>query len=191
MFIMKRIFLLPFLMVICLLMSACQTVSPNMLGISSQQWNSYSENEKKNIVNGYKQAQHVKNNAKAKQSRADNSSLRVSIKGGKAMMPPFVEREEYQPVSFVIKAGGCQQGIPVLSLSTPPKQNRLTACYVDGILYVDSSPYDPEMALGSLELPNLPLWKRGFTYPDVSSKGRLKFSHVSITVNLIDANEAN
>jgi hypothetical protein len=190
MFMIKRMSHLAFLIVSCLLMSACQMVSPNMLGISSQQWNNYSEKEKKNIVNGYKQAQHVKNNAKATQSRADNSSLTVSIQGGKAMMPPFVEREDYKPVSFMIKAGGCQQGIPVSSVTTPVKQNRLTACYVDGILYIDSSPYDPEMALGSLELPNLPLWKRGFTYPDVSSKGRLKFSHVSITVKLIDANES-
>lgn len=166
-------------------LTACQMVKPNTLGISNAQWQTYSEPEKKKIIDGYHQAQKVKKNKKSNHCASDKSVLQVSIEGGKVIMPPYTQSKSYQPVNFSIKSGDCNMKVNIQQVGNPKQKVPLEVCYRNSILYLDPSSYDPELALGSLQFAYLPLWKRGFVYPDVNSKGLVKFQHANISIKTL------
>ncbi len=164
-------------LVLTLLTAACATVSPSKLGISQSQWDQYSDTERQQILQGYQQAQRQKVSSSAK----SDSVLQVNIQEGKVTSPPFTDLYVYQPLSFSIQMGDCHKRIPV-SLTDSRKKAALEACYINDTLYLDPSVYEPAKAIGSLQFPYMPMWKRGFTYPDLSSSGRLKLTHANVTV---------
>lgn len=163
-------------LVLILLTAACATVSPNKLGISQSQWDQYSDSQRQQIIEGYQQAQRQK----VSSSQRSGSVLQVTVQGGEVTSPPFTDFYAYQPISFSIQSGQCHQKIPVV-----PDQGKKTAlevCYINDTLYLDPSAYEPAKAIGALQFPYMPVWKRSFTYPDLSSTGRLKLTHVNVTV---------
>lgn len=177
----KIIFKLIFLLSLLVILTGCTSVNPSTLGISESQWQSYSKQERKTITEGYRQAQKKKKKESSKNA-SDKSVLEVSIADGTAMMPPYTQRKAYQPVQFQIQAGICNLKVNVYEADDPQQKVVLNACYQNGILYLDPSLYDPNMALGSIQFQYMPLWKRGFTYPDVNSKGLVKFRHANVSV---------
>ncbi len=165
------------------------TTNPTTLGISEKQWESYSKQERKVIANGYRQAQKNKKKESSKHA-SDNSVLQVSISDGTAMMPPYTHRVAYQPVNFQIQAGSCNMKLNVYQADNPQQKVVLNACYQNGILYLDPSLYDPNMALGSIQFQYMPLWKRGFAYPDVSSKGLVKLRRANVSIKLLESDDS-
>lgn len=180
---MKRLNLF-FLLFATLLMTGCVTVQPSDLGISPQVWNQYTKEQRDEMASNYHEIElgRVENGLKGTLGGDKNSILNVQIHSGKAMMPPFTQLQYYQPLSFSIHQGECYKRIPVYQSNDPKKQVILAACYRDDILYLDPSRYDKSKRYGSLEFTAMPLWRRGFTYPNVSSSGLVRFTHVNITI---------
>ena len=161
-----------------LLLSAC-AVTPNQLGISQSEWNQYSEQQRQQIKHDYHQAQKVKHGMHAKRG---NSVLVVRIQGGQVLMPPYTSLQPYQAASFNIKAGECNVKIPLVQLNNSAQKTSLNVCYTNDVLYFDPSPYDPNLAKGALQFAYMPVWKRGFTYSNISSTGFTKLTNATVFV---------
>lgn len=161
------------------LLAACATVTPDSLGISQTQWSQYSPEQKKEMGQGYRE---VQKQAKRKQEQSSNSTLSVTIYGGRALLPPFTDLQDYQPIAFTINAGDCNIKVPVVEKSNPQIKTTLKACYINDVLFMDPSPYLPSQAQGSIQLHHMPIWSRGFTYPGISSTGLVKLTNVNVSI---------
>ncbi len=169
------------LVVPLLLLSAC-AVSPNQLGISQSEWNQYSEQQRQQIKHNYRQAQEVKHEIHAKNG---NSVLAVRVQGGQVLMPPYTSLQPYQAVAFNVKEGECNLKIAMVQPNNPDQKTSLKVCYANGVLYFDPSPYDPNFAKGALQFAYMPVWKRGFTYSNMSSTGFTKLTNATVFVKEI------
>jgi len=173
-----------FLFLTFLFLTGC-AVSPRQLGISQSEWNQYSAQQQNAIRANYNHAERTKKPTQPK----TNSELAINVQGGTVLMPPnFEVAQSYQPISFHIKDGDCRVKIPVYPANGSNKQAKLLACYQDDILYLDPSPYQPNKTIGALQLPYMPIWQRGFTYPNVSSTGYLHLSNANISVSELSSN---
>lgn len=175
-------------LIILLCLAGCSTVSPRGLGISESDWEQYSPAKKDQLILAYEQTQQ---NKRAVHARAGNGVLAVRIEGGEAWLPPYNNPSHYRPISFEIRQGDCRRKIPVEQVGAESGSGKLEVCYKDDILYLDPSPYDPNLSLGSLQLSYMPIWKRGFTYPSVTSTGLLKLTNVHIYVHQVTPSNDN
>ncbi|MGB6977337.1 MAG: hypothetical protein WBE18_07805 [Gammaproteobacteria bacterium] len=171
--------------VVLLLLGGCAT-SPNTLGISDAEWKSYSKAQRNEILQNYRKIHKTHQEPTtqiASSTRGDNTNtISVNIQGGKIMMPPFTDAQDYRPVSFIIRNGHCKR------VSVQANQGRainLDACYQNKILYLDPSRYDISKSKGSLIFNAIPFWEHGFTYRDVSSSGYAQLTQVNITIQSI------
>jgi len=165
-----------FFLLIFAFLTGCATVYPNRLGISQADWDQYSPAKQEQLMSAYEQAQERK---KSVHVQAGSGVLSVKVEGGKALLPPYTNLVAYQTVAFTIKQGDCRRKIPVIE-SDGGEKGKLEVCYKDDTLYLDPSPYDSALSLGSLQFPYMPVWKRGFTYPNVTSTGLLKLTNAQI-----------
>jgi hypothetical protein len=161
------------------LLAACATVTPNSLGISQDQWNQYTPEQKREMNKGYRE---VQKQAKQKQEISSNSTLSVNIYGGQILLPPFTYLKDYQPIAFAIKEGDCNVKLPVIEKNNPQIKTTLKVCYKNNVLFLDPSPYLPSQAQGSIQLHHMPTWTRGFTYPGISSTGLVKLTGVNVFI---------
>ncbi len=163
------------------LLAGCASVSPNTLGIPQDQWEQYSDQQRKSITNDYHKTQKAKKSAK--HSHSTGAVLAVDISKGRVLMPPYSNLQPYQPISFNIQDGECNKKINVVAPNNPKQKTVLSVCYKDDVLYLDPSPYEESKALGSLQFHVMPIWRRGFTYPSVISTGFVKLTNVDISVH--------
>ncbi|HVV69291.1 MAG TPA: hypothetical protein VHE99_09735 [Gammaproteobacteria bacterium] len=170
-----------YLIFLSLFLTGCATVSPNKLGISQSEWDQYSDSQREQLIENYHQAQR----SKISHAKGGSSLLSVNIQDGKALMPPFTQLTAFQPISFNIREGKCNEKLTIVSAENPEQHTKLGICYQGGTLYMDPSPIDPSKADGSLQFPYMPIWSRGFTYPNVTSTGMAKLTNVNITVQEI------
>lgn len=177
-----------YIFIAALFLTGCATVSPTKLGISQDEWDQYSAEKQEQLLADYKEAQA---NKKAMHAKAGTGVLSVKITGGKALLPPYTTLTAYEPVSFTVRQGDCREKIPVIGADADTQKGKLEVCYKDDILYLDPSPYDPALSVGALQFPYMPVWKRGFTYPDVTSQGLLKLTHVQISLHELVPADAN
>jgi hypothetical protein len=175
---MRKFYCLVFL---SLFLTGCATVSPNRLGIPQSEWNQYSDSQREQLIENYHQTQR----AKTSHAKGGNSLLSVKIQDGKALMPPFTQLAAFQPLSFNIREGKCNEKMSLISADNPQQRTKLDVCYQSGTLFMDPSPIDPSKADGSLQFQYMPIWSRGFTYPNVTSTGIAKLTNVNITVQEI------
>ena|SRR3990167_1393023 len=163
---------------IVLLLTGC-AAGPNQLGISTSAWQSMSKTEQKKMRADYHQ---VKQRLReAIKTVYQGPEINVNISEGTVMMPPFVKSFPYQPVTFRIKPGQCR----IITFSNLNDTNAvgLRVCYNGLILSLDPSQHDISKAQGSLHLYYNPIWKRGFTYRDLSSSGYVRLNYVNIRIN--------
>lgn len=158
-------------------------VSPQKLGISEQEWLGYSEAQREKLLADYQQVnaiqeQQSQDAKKIKEDRVD--SIDVAIYGGEAMMPPFTEWYEYQPVTFNLVKNACSD--TVLNQSNGESKVSLRACYKNNIFYLDPSHYDLTKNNGAISFAFSPLWQQGFEYSGVSSSGYVRFKNVTIKI---------
>jgi hypothetical protein len=177
-----------------LFLSGCTAVSPSKLGISQADWEEYSPTKQEQLISAYEETQANKGVAqktqKSKRNQASESLLLVKIAGGKVLFPPYKALASYMPIDFTVRQGDCRKKIPVTPTDTDKKEGKLAVCYQDDILYLDPSPYEPALAIGSLKFPYMPVWQRGFTYPNVTSTGLLKLTDVHITLHELSPTHA-
>jgi hypothetical protein len=178
---MKLIF---FPLIIVLFLTGCAAVGPTRLGIPQADWEQYSPAKKAQLLASYEDTQHRK---KAMPIQSGNGVLTVNIAGGKALLPPYTHLITYEPVDFTVKQGDCHKKISITTTDANSQKGKLEVCYTNNTLYLDPSPYDPALSLGSLQFPYMPVWKRGFTYPHVSSTGLLKLNNVAISLKQVVA----
>lgn len=176
-----------FFLLIVVFLAGCAIGYPAKLGISQSDWSQYSPEKKDQLMSSYEEAQTRK---KSEHIRAGSGLLFVNIHDGKVLLPPYTTLVTYEPVAFRIKQGDCGKKIPVTG-NEGGKKGKLEVCYKDDTLYLDPSPYDPALALGSLQLLYMPVWKRGFTYPNVTSTGLLKLTHTQIYVHELQPGNDN
>lgn len=142
-------------------------------------WDIHDLAKKPQLV-GNDRAKPQKNNIRPMQPKA--GTLSVLIEGGTLSFPPFTQASAYVPIMFKIKSGECHKKIEVMPQDRATEPAYLVVCYQNNILYVDPSVDDPKLAQGSLKFSYLPVWKRGFTYPNLSSLGQLKLENVHISI---------
>lgn len=163
-------------------LSSCASISPEKLGISQAQWSQYTPEQREQLAAQYKQTQEMQ---KSQSAKGGNSALQVNVEKGTALLPPFSGSQPYRPLSFQIREGECGLKIPVMSVANTKQAADMTACYTDSTLYLDASPYEADKAYGSIQFKWMPIWKRGFIYPDVNSTGLVKFKDVDVAVKEI------
>ncbi len=168
------------LMFLSIFLVGCSTVSPNKLGISQSEWSQYSEGQREQIIQDYHQTQR----ARTLHAKGGNSVLAVNIQNGSILMPPYTQLASFQPISFNIKEGSCGEKIQVTGTNSSLR-TKLGVCYQGGTLFLDPSPIDPNKADGSLQFQYMPIWTRGFTYPDMTSTGIAKLTNVNVSVQEI------
>lgn len=170
------------LLLIWVFLTGCSTVSPNRLGISESDWEQYSPAKKDQLILAYEQTQQHK---KTVHASAGSGVLFVRIQDGEALLPPYMSLTAYTPVTFKVRQGDCHKKIAIHPDNTDAEAGKLEVCYKDDTLYLDPSPYDPNLSLGALRFPYMPIWKRGFTYPSVTSTGLLKLTGVHIYLHQV------
>lgn len=172
-------------------------ISPQRLGVSDEEWASYDKAHRMQLLNNYHKIEmentvadteqdatkHVNEENKDKGSAANASeALKVSISGGKVMMPPFVEWQPYKPFDFLISKNECIDA--AIMQADSDVETSLRSCYKDDILYVDPSRYDIAKKDGSINFHFSPLWAqaKGFTYAKISSDGYVRLKDVNVNI---------
>lgn len=164
---------------LCLLLVGC-AFSPQKLGISEQEWLSYSDDQRQQIIADYKKIS-LDQQQENKRLFLGVGRITVSISGGEAMMPPFVDWSEYQPVSFDLADNICGE-IPLQQKDGENTVN-LRACYKNKALFLDPSRYDLEKNNGTVSIPQSPLWQQGFEYKGISTSGHVRLRNATVKIN--------
>ena len=167
------------IMLTVVLLSGC-VAGPKQLGISSQQWQTMSADQQQKMLAGYQQ---IKNAPKPAKTIYNGPDINVTIAGGTAMMPPFVQAYPFAKVSFNLQSGQCKS-IRLSSINMNSAVN-LQTCYNGLTLAVDPSRYDPTKSTGTLRITYNPIWKRGFTYSGIASSGYVRLNNAKITIKTI------
>lgn len=165
------------LSVAILLLAGC-SVGPGDLGISPAKWQFMSETERLQSAQDYRQIHDTW--SKMNTTLYNGPAIDVTLSQGGAMMPPFINAYPIRAVSFRMEPGICRSVIVVSvngNHSVP-----LKICYNGLTLAMDPSAYNLKKATGTLRFDYTPIWKRGFTYPGVSSKGYVRLNHVNVTI---------
>lgn len=168
------------LFVLAIILTGCAATNTR-LGIPQDEWNQYSYEQKEALQEAYRQAQQRR---KIFAAKPGEGVLQVEVQGGTMLLPPYDRQVAYQPLSFTLKQGRCYQDIDVASQDSS-KTGKLKVCYTNDTLYFDPSPYDETYSAGSLQFPYMAIWRRGFTYNNVSGTGLLKLTNVSVSVQQV------
>lgn len=166
--------------------SGCSVFSPQLLGISDNEWEGFDENKKLSLQDDYRQIESeikVKLNNVPQDVKA-RAPLLVSITKGKVIMPPFVEWFSYQPIEFTIAPETCMEN--TVYQEEGPQKIQLRACYQNGVLFLDSSRFDRKKILGSIRFYYSPLWEQGFIYRNVNTSGYVRLREVDVKIQQVD-----
>ncbi len=176
-----------FLLLITLVLSACVSVKPEQVGLSTVGWESLSYKEKEKISSTYRKTEKTRQQWLGQMRQNPNNQLTVTIAPGKAYFPPYLEAQEFLPVIMNLTDGKCYQDVQLLARDNPLLVTNLSVCYYQNILYLDPSFSNLAEAKGSLVFPYLPVWQRGFSYPNISSNGLVRLSNARITIQILKA----
>ena len=165
---------------------AC-AMSPEQLGISQERWGQYSKQEQERMIRGHKYiAQTIK---KSTFSMPGNSYLKIIIKNGRALMPPFTASYDFKPATLKLREGTCQ-AVTLYAVSVK-KQTTLCACYSNEVLLLDPSSYDVDKRYGSTRIYHSLLWNEGFDYAGINTDGYAHLQKAIIFIKqLKNANES-
>lgn len=177
-----------FIGLICLtlLLSACAPVSPQKLALSQDSWRAMNARQKDKLSKAYRQTEKIRQQWLAALKPEDDSAIRVKLVSGEAKFPPDYAKAAFRPVEVSLRNGQCYQNIILQKKSDLNDSIDLKACYYNDRLYLDPSINEPDKAIGSLLFPEAPIWQRGFTYPAVTSRGRIGLYQAHIEIKTAD-----
>lgn len=161
----------------CILIG-CNSISPEQLGISEQQWNKYNVKDQERILSNHKYITEA--TEKSSFSAYGDSCLILNIQNGKAIMPPFTEWYPFKPVTLKISEGTCQ--VTELYAIGIKKHVTLCACYNNNVLLLDPSLYEIDKRYGSIRMYYSLLWDDGFNYTNINTDGYARLQKASIFV---------
>ena len=168
------------LFVMPLLLSAC-SVGPQQLGLSHTSWDNLSDEQQQQLKADYLYIKAA--NAKMPLV-AKGSPVKVTISNGFAKFPPDYKRSRYEPATFSMQPGSCQQ----VGLRAASPSNALTllkVCYSDEVLFFDPSTFNRDKQQASIYIQYQPLWVRGMSYKGISSEGFVGLQNVNIHVQKV------
>lgn len=168
-----------------LLLAGCMSTQ-QQLGLSEQQWQSMSPPARQAALRNY---QAIKSQPQVPQKVYDGPVLGIWMLDGYAYMPPFDQAYAFQATYFRIAPGQCQR-VPLRGIDYN-KSTKLSVCY-DGLrLALDPSHYDLSRSHGTVYFDYNPVWKRGFTYANVSSSGYASLSRTSISIKALKSKDGS
>lgn len=166
-----------FLFLCAATLSGCG-ISPTQLGIAKEHWKQYDKQEQDRIIRGHKYiSQTIKKNILA---APGNSCLNITIKDGRAIMPPFINSYEFLPISFIIREGTCKS--LNLYAANIKKHTSLSVCYSNDVILLDPSTYEIEKRYGTVSMHKTLLWNDGFNYTNVNTSGYTRLQHATIFI---------
>jgi hypothetical protein len=160
------------------LLAACAT--PAKIGVSHESWQGMTETQHKQLKADYSKVRSwrsARNNGSA-----DGSSLKITIVGGTAKMPPNFTDMHFRPVHIALSSGACTTAnVNALRSSS---STTLSLCYTGSVLSLDPSHYIWEKRDGTLLLQKNPMWRHGLVYhgKSVNSTGYVGFKDIAISV---------
>lgn len=179
-----------------LMLSGCSSITPQKMGISQDEWNSFDKIKQKELLANYKSLNQERlAEDSQKSSKEDNeddesdlygnaitsqNSLTVKITGGTAMLPPFTNDQSYQDIEFTIDADSCKNSF--VSAENSESQVTLRSCYKNNILSLDPSAYDVKKKMGTITFNYSPLWNDGFIYHKVDTNGLVRFKNATVWI---------
>ncbi|OGT07475.1 MAG: hypothetical protein A2X78_03225 [Gammaproteobacteria bacterium GWE2_37_16] len=197
----NRLFISVLIFIFLALLSACNTFSPRILGISDTEWASYTPDKQKELRDYYKQKVKTRKKNKSntllpipknqfKDIAIPNLPLLIDLHDGKAIMPPFLGWYAYKTQPFTIFPDSCVNSL-LQQVNNPKQQIVLRVCYQKGTLFLDPSRYDTTKMPGSLSFRYSPLWESEFTYQNINTTGYVRLKNAIITVKLLQNNTVN
>jgi hypothetical protein len=173
MIILKKILLL-----LCAATISSCSISSEQLGISKKRWKQYDKQEQERIVSGHRYiSQTIKKNVFA---APGNSCLKITIKDGRAIMPPFTDSYAFSPITFKIQERACKN--TTLYAVNINKHTSILACYSNDILLLDPSPYEINKRYGTASIHHSLLWNDGFNYTNINTSGFTRLQHATIFI---------
>jgi len=162
----------------------CST-TPSELGIAANEWQSYSQERQKAILDNYRKI-NAENIAAAKFEKKSNklsqSYLVVRVSDGKALMEPFINWQAFKPAVFNVNHEECTE---VKLFSTENEKSiTLRSCYKGKTLFIDPSRYDVTKKLGSVTVNYSPLWQQGFVYSGINTYGYARLQNATFAIKL-------
>lgn len=173
----KNIFLL-FLGLACI---SCAT-NYSDLGFSESEWNNLTKKEQQQIIKKSKKLnwthqQYTKHNVPM--------SLRfrnIEIDFLKGTTNFSNNAKSFQPTKIKISENTCDS---VKIVSTSNQIKYLKICYKNYRLSIDPSPWQEDYQYGSVLIYSNNLWKRGFKYTNLNTKGKTKIKNLSIFIRSV------
>lgn len=172
-----KILLIAFLM---LALSSCG-VGPETVGIDHLTWQSMSDQQRQRAIETYQSIQRHYQHHKAQDP---DDRIRVKIRHGWAMMPPFEDYYRYKPVSFELARGECRP-IQLQAKAHKDKHVKLLTCYKDKGLYLDPGLQAEVRTPGSVLIPRNALWEWGFDYDNVTTTGTARLLKTDIHIDAL------
>lgn len=177
----------PLFIVALFLLSGCSTFSPHTLGVSDAEWVQYEKVKQKELKEIYNEKYLPRFGEKAEENKenvllTNKGALLVRVFGGKAMLPPFVDRTPYKPGEALVMPGACSE-IVLNAIDNANNPVSLQACYLNDVLHLDPSRYVTSKMPGTKAFRYSPLWEDGFVYYGINTDGyvRLQSANVKIT----------
>jgi hypothetical protein len=166
-----------FLFLCAAIISGC-SISPEQLGISKEHWKQYDKQEQERIISGHKYiSQTIKKNIFA---APGNSCLKITIKNGHAIMPPFTDSYNFIPATFTLREGTCKN--TTLYAVNSNKHTSIWTCYSNDVLQLDPSSYEIDKRYGTVNIYHSLLWNDGFNYTGINSNGYTRLQHATIFI---------
>lgn len=151
------------------------------VGFSTAQWQQMPSKAREEVLANYRK---IKQQSPVPQQIYDGPEIGVYLLKGEAVMPPFFDRlYAFQTKYFEISPGVCKWLI-LQSIDTD-HSTTLQVCY-DGLkLVMDPSRYELDKRHGTVQFDYNPIWKRGFTYDNVSTTGYARLSHLQVSIKAL------
>jgi hypothetical protein len=181
-----------FIVLLLSIVAGCAT-SPQKLGISEKDWQSYDEAKQKELLASYKQISATNaqedaiTNEKYLSNDADSSDhyLTINVHGGETLMPPFTGWQRYKSTSFNLYPNSCTNAFLEQRESGKDSGKNgvfLRTCYKDNILLIDPSLYEADKKDGTLRITYSPLWEQGFSYRGIYTDGYVKLKNATFDI---------
>jgi hypothetical protein len=175
-----------FLLLCAATISGC-SISPAQLGISKEHWKQYDKQEQERIMRGHQYiSQTIKKNILAAPS---NSCLKITLKDGHAIMPPFTNSYEFLPITFKIREGTCKN-MTLYAVNTN-RHTTLGICYSNDVVLFDPSTYEIEKRYGTVSMHKTLLWNDGFNYTNINTSGYTRLQHATIFIQKQKGSESD
>ena len=170
----KNIFVL-FLVFVCI---SC-TSNYSDLGFSEKEWSSLTKNEQQQIIKKSKKLKWTHQQYTQHNVPMNLRFRNIEISFIKGTTNFSNNTSSFNPTKIKISENTCNS---VKLTNTANQAKYLKMCYKNYRLSIDPSPWQEDYQDGSVLIYSNNLWKRGFKYTKLNTKGKTKIKNLSIFI---------